>query len=200
MGDAPSLGKLSAPQKTGRQIRGDKGGRRSRPQRKRQPVEDEGGFEPDLSNQFSGDINMRLQDELAGLTNLWGGGQPQAPAQNDQQTEILRAMMQQWADPENRMIRPREAFMAEREGAIGPERMAQENYAARLASDPWAAGGLLEGRTARETMSPEAILASQGNNAMNQWAQRGAMKGINTEDLARFNRQAAAGRGYRTYT
>ena len=89
--------------------------------------------------------------------------------------------------------------MAEREAAIGPERTARESYQARLASDPWAAGGLFEGRRAADRLSPEAILASQGNNAMNQWAQRGAMKGIDPEDLARFNKQAAAGRGYRTY-
>ena len=199
MADAPSLGKLSAPQKTGRQVfRGDKGGRRSRPyRRERGQVEDEGEFEPDLSNQFSGDINMRLQDELANLADLWGGQQAR-PQQT--QDEILRAMMQQWANPENRMIRPREAFMAQREAAIGPERTAQENYQARLASDPWAAGGLFEGRRAADRLSPEAILASQGNTAANQWAQRGAMKGVNMEDLARFNKQAAIGRGYRTYT
>ena len=198
MADAPSLGKLSAPQKTGRQMRGDKGGRRSRPYRKeRGQVEDEGEFEPDLSNQFSGDINMRLQDELANLSALWGG--QQARPQTNQQDEILRAMMQQWADPANRMIRPREAFMAEREAAIGPERTAQENYQARLASDPWAAGGLFEGRRAADRLSPEAILASQGNNAMNQWAQQGAMRGIDQDELRRFNKQAALGRGYRSY-
>lgn len=36
-------------------------------------------------------------------------------------------------------------------------------------------------------LTPEALLASQGNNAMNQWAQRGGVQGVNSTELARMN-------------
>ena len=169
---APREGKSAISPETRKRIYGDKGGRRGRPQKKKQQVVENvagGSFQPDLSNQFAGNVNMTMQDQLTNMANLWGGGGGQQDQpRNQEQTDMLRAMMEYWRDPANQMIRPREAFMAEREAAIGPERTAQENYQARLAGDPWAAGGLFEGRRAADIYTPEEILASQGSTAQNQ--------------------------------
>ena len=89
-----------------------------------------------------------------------------------------------------------QAYQAQAQ-AQDPVRFAQEQRQAELDTSPWAKGGLFEGRRAADTMSPEAILASQGNNATNQWAQLGANKNIDPEELKRLN-AAQAGR-YRTY-
>ena len=78
-----------------------------------------------------------------------------------------------------------------------PVRLAQEQRQAELDTSPWAKGGLFEGRRAADRMSPAAILASQGNTAENQWAQLGANKNIDPEELKRLN-AAQAGR-FRTY-
>jgi hypothetical protein len=51
----------------------------------------------------------------------------------------------------------------------------------------------------RPQMSPEAVLASQGNTAANQWAQLGAYKEINPDVLRQLNRSRAqygSGRAY----
>jgi hypothetical protein len=80
--------------------------------------------------------------------------------------------------------------------ASDPVRFAQEQYTARQASDPWGPGGQFE-KSPR--LSPAAALASQGNNATNQWAQLGGVQGIDPEELKRLNAAAVAGRGYRNY-
>jgi len=47
-------------------------------------------------------------------------------------------------------------------------------------------------------LSPEAVLASQGNTAGNQWARQGGAKGIDPEELKRLNEQNRLRR--RSYT
>ena len=89
-----------------------------------------------------------------------------------------------------------QAYQAQAQ-AQDPVRYAQQQRQAELETSPWAKGGLFEGRRAADRMSPEAILASQGNTAENQWAQLGANKNIDPEELQRLN-AAQAGR-FRTY-
>jgi hypothetical protein len=89
-----------------------------------------------------------------------------------------------------------QAYQAQAQ-AQDPVRFAQQQRQAELDTSPWAKGGLFEGRRAADRMSPEAILASQGNTAENQWAQLGANKNIDLGELQRLN-AAQAGR-YRTY-
>ena len=168
-GGAPELGKLSSPQRGGRQLSARSERRLAGRRRGGNPNVPEGAF--------GGAEDVSAEEGL--INRLFGVGRSQG---GNDTNELLQMLAKHWSNPANQTIRPREAFMAEREAAIGPERTAQENYQARLASDPWAAGGLFEGRTAKETMSPEAILASQGTNAMNQWAQLGGLKGINQDE------------------
>lgn len=77
-----------------------------------------------------------------------------------------------------------------------PVRFAEQRRAASLA-DPFGPGGYFEGRRAADLYTPEAILASQGNTAENQWAQRGGAKGIDPEELKRLN--AATYQARKTY-
>lgn len=41
-------------------------------------------------------------------------------------------------------------------------------------ANPWGEGGAFEGRRAADVMTPEEIMASQGNTAANQWASKRA--------------------------
>jgi hypothetical protein len=134
------------------------------------------------------------------LSNMFKPEQA-APAGGQGSNEQLKMWIdflreQQANDIRQNPAKQLQAYQAQAQ-AQDPVRFAQENYQARLATDPWGPGGQFAGHTAAETMSPEAILASQGNNAMNQWAQRGAVKGIDPEELKRLN-ASAAGR-YKTY-
>ena len=87
-----------------------------------------------------------------------------------------------------------QAYQAQAQ-AQDPVRFAQENYQARLASDPWGPGGQFANAY---HLTPTAALASQGNNATNQWAQRGGVtyggQQIDPEELKRLNAVAAGGR------
>jgi hypothetical protein len=67
---------------------------------------------------------------------------------------------------------------------------------AALARNPWGPGGLFEGRRAADLYSPEALLASQGSSAENQWAQMGGGRpGIDAEKVKQLTRVQP----YRTY-
>jgi hypothetical protein len=92
-------------------------------------------------------------------------------------------------------VRPEEQFQAAAK-AQDPLRYAQQTEAARMATSPWAPGGQFD---KGYHLNPTAALASQGNNATNQWAQRGGMvyggEQIDPEELKRLN----ASRGNRTY-
>jgi hypothetical protein len=92
-----------------------------------------------------------------------------------------------------------------------PETFSEKAVGLRYAEDP--VGWLNKMRSApgyewtnpqgafygRPQMSPEAVLASQGNTAANQWAQLGAYKEINPDVLRQLNRSRAqygSGRAY----
>lgn len=52
--------------------------------------------------------------------------------------------------------------------------------------------GFFNPENSAASLTPEARLASQGNNAMNQWAQLGGMTGVDPTALAKMNAGAAA--------
>ena len=157
-------------------------------------------------NEFSGDVRMTLNDTLQGLANLWGGGGGQQapqwtggggqPQGGNDQIQNLKMWIDWMREKQAADLqRPAVAFQAAAQ-ASDPVRYAQEQYTARQASDPWGPGGQFE-KSPR--LSPAAVLASQGNNATNQWAQLGGVPGIDPEELKRLNAAAVAGRGYRSY-
>ena len=172
-------------------------------------------FQPaDLSNQFADPMDLlgsMFQPSQGGGTApsgaiplaaaggaLGGGGR----GGNDQ-TQMLQALRDLYQEQlpfarEQLAKQPtvKEAYAAKAEAA-DPVAWAAKQHEARLARDPWGPGGLFEGRGASQ-MSPEAVLASQGNNAMNQWAQRGAVEGIDPKELEKFNEQVRLSR--RSYT
>jgi hypothetical protein len=158
-------------------------------------------------NEFSGDVRMTLDNQQQLLANMFnpqgqqaptwtGGGQPQGGDQ--------MANLKMWID----WMREKQAADLQRPGiafnaaaqASDPVRYAQEQYTARQASDPWGPGGQFADRP---RLTPEAAIASQGNNAVNQWAQQGGItqggQQIDPAELRRLNQIAAAGRGYRSY-
>ena len=149
MADAPSLGKLSTPQATGRQMfsRGE------RQQRRNQGIR--GGSSGSV---YSEPESNEYDDYLA---RFGGGGESDFG-------RILQYLMS-LPPPENRsdVIRTRAQVN-------DPEGYARRQYNAQTYAAPFAEGGLFQGRRAQDIMSPEQILASQGNTAANQWAQLGA--------------------------
>ena len=141
------------------------------------------GFNPQASGDGYGYGGLDMLGQLFG-PGAGGGGQQ----------AMLQKLMEIWS---RQATTPEEYFSAKRQARDPVGWRAKQKDVASMGPTFDEA---FAGRRAADLLSPEAILASQGSNAMNQWAQRGAMKGINTEDLARFNKQAAAGRGYKSYT
>ncbi|SRR5580765_432023 len=144
------------------------------------------------------DVTNQLFNPQQMLGNMFnpqapGGGQ-QSP---EQQTQNLKMLIDWMRESQATDIRqnPERLYQAAAQ-ASDPVRFAQEQYTARQASDPWGPGGQFE-KSPR--LSPAAALASQGNNATNQWAQLGGVPGIDPEELKRLNAAAVAGRGYRSY-
>lgn len=71
-----------------------------------------------------------------------------------------------------------------------PVAHAQGQYQARLAGDPWAAGGQFEGRRAADLYTPEQIVASGGRTAENQLrSQQKKTDTFDPEELKRLNEQ-----------
>lgn len=168
---------------------------------------------PDLSNPFQGNVQMALQNELANLANLWSlqgqAAAPQAAAptptaapvgggRSPEQAQFLANLMDLWqtnaANQSPEAVRQKLQSLAEYEDPVAH---AQEMYTARQAKDPWGPGGQFANRP---QLSEEAKLASQGNTATNQWAQRGAVsvpteeggsRPIDAAELQRLNTQAA---------
>lgn len=70
-----------------------------------------------------------------------------------------------------------------------PQGDANRSYAPGTsnAANPFSNGFFTSGAS---QMAPEAVLASQGNNATNQWAQTGANKNIDPSSLQQFNQVA----------
>lgn len=118
-----------------------------------------------------------------------GGGPPAAPAApagaggpEDAQTELLRALVAKQPTVE-------EAYAAKAK-ARDPVQFAQQQYAARLAGDPWAQGGQFEGRRAADLYTPEQIVASGGMTAENQLrSQQKKTDNFDPEELRRLNEQ-----------
>ena len=160
--------------------------------------EPQGQFQPaDLSNQFADPMVMDL---LSSMFQPQGGGMPLDAAGGalgggDPQTEMLRGLMDIYSQQVAKQPTIREAYAAKAE-AQNPVAWAAKQRDASLAN-PFGPGGYFEGRGASQ-MSPAAVLASQGPNAMNQWAQRGAVEGIDPEELKRLNEQTRLSR--RSYT
>lgn len=173
----------------------------------------------DTSNQFTGDVTMSLNNELANLASLWGGagGAPQATApvvatpapvqaaggRDPAQVKFMEGLMDLWRTKQENQspeaIRQNLQSLAEYEDPVAH---AQQQYQARLAKDPWGPGGQFEGRRAADLYSPEAIVASQGNTAENQIRRAGGGKKLpeggefDVDELKRLNRIYAANRSY----
>lgn len=182
-------------------------------QKKKRQAPDTSDIGRDTSNPFTGDVSMALQNELGSLANLWslGGLQTQAPApvaaqpqapvagrMDPAQAKYLEGIMNLWRTKQENQspeaIRQNLQSLAEYEDPVAH---AQEQHQARLAGDPWGPGGQFANRP---QLSEEAKLASQGNTATNQWAQRGAVsvpteeggsRPIDAAELQRLNTQAA---------
>jgi hypothetical protein len=162
------------------------------------PVRTDGGKGIDINTQKvpglqtptqpQSDITNQLFNPQQMLGNMFnpqapGGGQ-QSPEQQTQNLKMLIDWMreQQAAD----LRRPDIAFQAAAR-AEDPVRYAQEQQTARLATDPWGPGGQFAGRRAQDLYTPEAIIASGGNTAENQIARLGGRKGVNPDEMARWD-------------
>jgi hypothetical protein len=187
---APSLGKLSAPQSTGRQLSArsqayrDSGGRggygryvANRKRRRRGEEEDSTGYPPYETESAEDAMLERLYPS--------GGGDNE-----ERLMQLLAGMAQRWRPPETtlekgtgfRYAQDPEGWMNKMRSMPGYEW-----------NDP--AGAFYNS----PRMSPEATLASQGNNATNQWAQLGAYEGIDPDTLRQLNSrrsQYGSGRAY----
>lgn len=123
-------------------------------------------------NEFSGDVKMTLDNQLANMFNpqqqapAWTGGGQTNPEQQTQNLKMLIDWMRESQATDLRQ-NPERVYQAAAQ-ASDPVRYAQEQYQARQATDPWGAGGQFAGHTARDLYTPEEILASQGNTAQNQ--------------------------------
>jgi hypothetical protein len=167
------------------------------------PVRTDGGNGIDINTQRVEGLQTPVQPQLDVTGELFNPQQmlanmfnPQAGSAQQETPADQQKKLQMWID----WMREKQASDLQRPDiaarALDPVRYAQEQYTARQASDPWGPGGQFE-KSPR--LSPAAALASQGNNATNQWAQLGGAPGIDPEELRRLNAAAAAGRGYRNY-
>lgn len=152
-------------------------------------------YSPDQSNEYDafleGGGNYDLGQILMAIRNNqnWGGG---GGGGNDRLAEWL--MAQPAPERASEFIRTK-AQLAD------PEKYAREQYMAQQYTAPFAEGGVFQGRRAADVMTPEQILASQGNTAANQWAQMGGVKNINPATLQDLNAKIARQRAgsYRSY-
>jgi hypothetical protein len=105
--------------------------------------------------------------------NIGGGGDVGGAEGAGVQRRRLELMADIWRQQleaqQAAQVRPAEEYEAQAK-AQDPVKFAQQQYQARLASDPWAAGGQFAGKSAADIMTPEEIMASQGSTAANQWA------------------------------
>lgn len=125
------------------------------------------------------------------LTQYGGGG-----GGGGDMEMLLRNLMERWRPTET----PSELEHTKKQLA-NPEEYARRQYMAQQYAAPFAEGGAFQGRRAADVMSPEQILASQGNTAANQWAQMGGVKNINPATLQDLNAKIARQRAgsYRSY-
>lgn len=149
---------------------------------------------PELSSQLFGGPSFSNYN-IGGYGQ--GGGEGEGGGDQRRKLELMADLWRQGLEAQQAaQVRPAEAYEAQARAA-DPVRFAQQQYQARQAQDPWGPGGQFEGRRAADLYTPEAILASQGNTAENQWAQLGGAKGINPEELKRLN--AATYQARKTY-
>lgn len=130
-------------------------------------------------NQSAGPKEGKSAISAATRKQVFGGGstgsaypQPNYGGDEDALIKMLMELVNRW--------RPQETFSEKAAGlqsAKDPVGWAiKQGEAANIArnADPWGVGGAFEGRRAADLMTPQQILASQGNTAANQWAQLGA--------------------------
>ena len=134
--------------------------------------------------------NPNVPEGAYGGAQDYQGGDEQVTGE-DQTTQLLRQLLARW-QPKETPSQTLESYARLQD----PQKFAQQTYAARQMSDPWGPGGQFENAY---HLTPTAALASQGNNATNQWAQRGGVtyggQQIDPEELKRLN----AMRGNKTY-
>jgi len=126
----------------------------------------------------------------------YGGGKgamaPGAEGDGDQRRklELLADLWRQGLEAKQAtQIRPAEAYEAQARAA-DPAGFAAKQYQARLAGDPWAAGGQFAGRRAADLYTPEQIVASGGMTAENQLrSQQKKTDQFDPEELKRLNEQ-----------
>ena len=170
----------------------------------------------DLSNPFAEPAPFNLeaiqgvpqQQQGAGMVDALRALGLNAGGEGDQ-TELLRSMIQQWAqqmeaqraaDAEALAQTPRPQEFAEaRRYGKDPYRAAISDVEAQRARGGTPSIDAFKAMNRIPELSPEEILASQGNTAMNQWMSLrgqqgggGGGAGINPEELRRLNTARAA--------
>jgi hypothetical protein len=108
----------------------------------------------------------------------FAGSQPQQPQQFDLNAMIAAFLMQQQQQNTDRIGLQRERSFGRNIGWTGPGGLT-----------PQAKWDEMFPNSAASRLTPEALLASQGPSAMNQWAQQGGVKGIDQGQLADQNLQ-----------
>jgi hypothetical protein len=126
-----------------------------------------------------------------------GGGQaPMQPQAQDPLTAFLMGQQNQQQQPMIPAFNPTELVNALRsEGPVAEfNKLASLPSYAQGSQSPFAAGFFQQ--PSQMGLSPEAVLASQGNTATNQWGQMGGVPNVNQDLLRRLNMGAAQRRLY----